>query len=97
MVNEAIEQIKDSTDWLINEPDESVGWIWATALLSSALDTYAKPNEREIVAQIAFQHWVEGKPTKTISDELCLSQTAVTTKLWRFRNKLRVLGQADLN
>ncbi len=71
--------------------------LWIGEVVSKALASYAKPKERRLIKHLIFQHWILERPLVEVSQELNLSKSAATTKLWRFRNLLKTLEANNLN
>lgn len=65
-------------------------------LIADALESYPAKSKHQ-VGEIAFMHWVEGYSTLEIAEKLGISQTAVTTKIWRLRQRIKDQSNARQN
>ena len=68
----------------------------AIELIADALEGYPTTSKAQ-VSEIAFMHWIEGFSTQEIANRLSISQTAVTTKIWRLRQRNKAQTPKSLN
>lgn len=81
---------------LATDNQDLIGRYSSIEVIAEALASYP-PKSRRQIGEIAFMHWIEGYSTLEIADRLNISQTAVTTKIWRLRQKIKVESPANLN
>ena len=80
----------------VGETSDLISRYSTIELIADALAGY-QSKSRAQVSEIAFMHWIEGFSTQEIADQLGISQTAVTTKVWRLRQRIKAQTGHNLN
>ena len=84
-----VEYYRKESAWGIESP------IVTVEIIKSALNMQKNTQSNLRLSEIAFRHWIVGDSIQEIADKFSLSKTAVTTKLWRLRKKIKEIQNAS--
>lgn len=80
-------QHNTDSNWI----SESEDVLATKSIIDQAIKISVKQTAQQQLQKIAYQHWMIGDPIQEIAADFGLSQTAVTTKLWRLRKNIKEL------
>lgn len=86
---EAFKQAAFTAQTEIQPVTQIVNSLCALNAVGKAMKKYHRGAPNSNASEIAFQHWVLGMPTKEIAEAHGVSQSVITSRLWRLRKTLR--------